>query len=189
VVAAPTAVTVDGNNATKLTDVLGQNNVVGSSVWSYNSPPSGTVNVVATGAAGTDFMLMVVRSYSGVDTAAPFGTPQSYNPVISTANMDVTGIGSDTGQLGALCGAARKGTANTTFSADATSPVSTERADITHSSGSPQISATVYEENGASGTIDMRVDMSENVQATAIGVSILPATASATRQRSAVFYP
>lgn len=188
-VAAPTGVTVDGNAATLVANALNPNDVVLASVWRYNNPPTGTVNVIATGAAGTDFTLIAVRSYSGVYAAGPVGTPVEFEPLGETTNIDANAIGSETGQLGLLCAVARKGTSNITFSADATAPVSTERADFTHSSGSAQISLAVYDEDGASSSIDMRINGSESVATAAVGVSLIPDPAGATRRRGAVALP
>lgn len=188
-VAVPTGVTVDGNAATNVAHALNPNNVIVASLWRYNNPPTGTVNVVATAAAGTDFTLLAVRSYSGVNTVgSPVGTPVEFEPPANTTNVDVDGIGSSVGGFVTACAVARKGTSNITFSADATGPTSTERVDITHSSGSAQISLAVYTEDGSASTTDIRMDVSESVQTAAVGVSLLP-SADLMRRRGAVVLP
>jgi len=188
-VVVPTNVTVNGVAATSVGNMVNSLNVVAASVWRHNNPPVGTVNVTATGGAGTDFMLMAVRSYGGVDTSNPIGTPVNKATSTASTDMDVDAISSGSGQLGVLCGTARKGGANVTFVPDATVPVSTEYADFTHSSGSPQISLAVYEEAGANPSIDMRVDVSESVQSAAVGVSLIPAIVSSVRPRPLVVFP
>lgn len=187
--AIPTGVTVDGNAATSVASRVEPNNVVAVRLFYYLNPPTGTANVVATGAAGTDFILTAVRSYNGVDTADALNTPANSTSLSASANMDVDSLPSAINQLGVLCGVSRKGTANITYTADATTPVSTEKVDLTHTSGSSQISLAMYEEAGDTTSINMRVDQSESTQNAAVAVSLKPLVTTTTRNRGVVLFP
>lgn len=188
-VAADTAVpTLGGNNTTQIgSGVTNGNNVVRVELYYYLNPPSGSQSIVSSPDATTDRNQTAVLEYTGVAQSSTFGT--AVTAQTASTNMDVNSIGSAVNELGILAGCARRGpVADTTASADATSPVSTERIDDPHSGESNTATIIAYEEAGAATSINMRVDLSEAVQWAAMGVSMRPAADPSTRQRSMVLF-
>jgi hypothetical protein len=167
-----TGVTVGGAAATLLVaSNSGASNPGRIELWYKLAPSTGTVSVVATGDATTDEMVTGVLTFKGVAQTSTFNTATSALSSAGSANMDVDSIASALGEMGVLCGYGR--TSTTTASADATSPVSTERYEDNQGATGGLVGVG-YTEDGAASTINMRVDLSASVQWAAAAVSMKP---------------
>ncbi len=188
-VAADTAVpTLGGNNMTQITGVTNSGNVVRAEMYYYLSPGSGSQSIVSFPAATTDRNQTTVLEYTGVAHTSTFGTPVTAQG--STVDINVDSISSAVGELGILGACLRRSTVSppSTVSADAATPVSTERVDVAHSQ-TTSTTIAAYEEAGAATSIDMRIDSNDAVQYAAIGVSMRAAADATVRPRSPVVFP
>ncbi len=179
-VASVSSVTVGGAAATFLVGQSNSGSVVRVEMWYKLAPATGTVSVVATGGAGTDFMVTGGLAFSGVAQSSTFNTPASLQNSGTTVN--VTSIASAVGEMVVGCEVARSGTA-VVFSAEGTPPTSTERYDNHHDTGTGTLAGAAYTEAGASPTVDLLVNLNESVQNAAVGVSMRPEATSSTRRR------
>lgn len=182
-VAAVSSVTVDGSNATLIT----AQNEVGTAamrveMWYHLSPGTGSKTVAVTYNASTTRALTQVISLTGVAASSVFGAASTAQA--SNSNVDINSIASAVGELGIACGVARTNT--TTASADATSPVSTEELETSHT-GASSFTSYLYSEAGAATSINMLIDLSVASQHAAIGVSVRPLV-SDFRKRQALLY-
>lgn len=176
-VQAPTGVTVGGDPMLLLDGAAHSGGVIYVSVFYKLAPLTGTRQVVATGHASNEATTVAWASYKGVAQSNTHNTVDTATSGgADNANMDVDGIASAVGELGLLCGAHR--TETITASADGTAPVSTEVFEKA-STVSPGGVAVIYQEAGASPTVDMRVDLTASTQWIARAVSIRAAADTA----------
>ena len=137
-------------------------------LWGKTAPLTGAQTVAVDASGGTiDYMATGVTSFKGAAQSGTFGTcvTDTTNP---GTNVDINAIGSAVGEMGVMGVSDNVGTA-TSCAPDAATPTSTERFNL-HSSS--QMSGCGYTEDGASGTIDMRVDISTSTAAAGAAVSI-----------------
>lgn len=170
-------VTVGGASATKVTGGAAQSadGGVRVSLFYKASPATGTQSIVVVGDSGTDRMTVESISLKGVDTGSPFNTVSTAVSNGST-NADVDALASATGELAVLCGVS--GSAAGSPSPDATSPVSTEQVDITHTDPT-SMHGFIYTEAGAPTSINMRVDLAASIRWAASAVSVRGLSSSA----------
>lgn len=181
--------TYGGNTMTLVTGATQtQATRVKTSLYYYVSPPSGSQTVaLATVSTNSNRYMMSVMTLAGTATTSIFNTAGT-NGGDSGQNLDVDGLASAVGEFAVACGL--QSTNAPVFSADATSPVSTEQLDedmtATDSIG---LSHFVYTEDGAATSINMRVDSTVSQYWSMVAVSIRPAVTATTQQQSPVFYP
>ena len=166
---AVSSVTVGGQAATLVPGcaINASPTTVRVEMWALVSPPTGvqSVSADASGGGGTnDEMAMSVLSFIGAATSNTFGTCVTLGA--TTAAVDLNSIGSAVGEMGVLGLAANAGP---TCSADATSPVSTERTEVTVPAN---ITNCSYTEDGAATSINMLVDLGTSQRVAAVAVSI-----------------
>jgi hypothetical protein len=166
-----TSVTIGGKAATHL---VGFNqttdNIVRADIWYKLAPPIGSQTVAVTSDATTDFTVTGVMTFKGVAQSSTFNTTAT--AAGTTANVDIAKIASAVGEMGVLCGAYRNEAA--TVSPDAEKPVSVERWERQHATGTSE-GGFGYTEDGAVNSIAMRVNLSVAKNWTVVGVSLRPA--------------
>jgi hypothetical protein len=184
-----TSVTVGGSAATLLNRVQNSANALSAELWYRLSPPAGLQTINVTNNAANDRTVTTAITLKGSDSAAPFGASiATSDPGSDNANVDINGIASAVGEMGILCGAAR--TNLTTASPDATSVTSIEEIEMVHGDATSNI-GFIYSEDGASPTIDMRVDLTPAARWAAVAVSVknLTVAPSTNRHRTGVILP
>lgn len=184
--ASTASVTVGGVAATQLTAVQTSDNLIRSVLFYKLAPATGSVTVQATPDTGSDLMAVGVLTFKGVAQSGTFNTAAT-NSSTGSANADVDGLASSVGELAVLCGATRLST--TTASPDATTPVSTEQLDYVTTGGAIFVRMFSYTEDGASSSINMRVDLAGSDRWAAAAVSLRPLLTTAVRHRSTVLLP
>lgn len=177
-VAQATSVTIGGQAMTALPSGAGVNSTTRlRAEWFYRLAPStGAQTVAVTGGAGTDRMVTTVITLKGAAQSSTFNTPSVLGSTAAGTNVDLNSIASAVGELGLLCGISRVETV--TPSPDAATPVSTELIEQPFNSGGTSTLGFIYSEDGASPTIDMRVDLSGNEIWAVSGVSVRAAAAA-----------
>lgn len=159
-----------------------------TSMYYYVNPASGTQTVAlpTVSTNSTRYALSVI-TLAGTATTSIFNTAGT-NGADSGTDLDVDSLASAVGEFGVACGA--QSTNAPAFSADATSPVSTEQLDedltATDSIG---LSHFIYTEDGAATSINIRVDSTVSQYWSMVAVSIRPAVAATVRRQGAVWYP
>lgn len=187
--AATSVPTYAGNNMTLVPGATqNQGGVMKTSLYYYVSPPSGSQTVtLPTVSANADRYMMSVITLAGTATTDIFNTAGT-NGAATGTNLDVDSLASAVGEFAVACGAQETNTP--AFSADATSPVSTEVVDEDMASiDGIGLSHFIYTEDGAATSINMRVDSTGNVDWSMVAVSIRPAASATVRCQSPVFYP
>ena len=182
--AGTASVTVGGAAATSLTAIQNADGLTRMAPFYRLAPATGTVNVAVTPDTGADRWVAGVAVFTGVAQTSTFNT-EGTNSSNATTNADIDALASAVGELGVLGGCVR--TATSTPSPDATAPTSTEILDVAHTNAT-SVRVFIYTEDGASSTIDMRVDLSASERWSGWAASLRP-TASAFRRRGAVMYP
>lgn len=164
--AAVVGVTVEGSAATLITGCAKTQGVVRTEIWYYLNPPTGAGVTVAVDTSGTatDATMTGTMSIKGVDTSNPFGTCSTDGTTDSS--VDINNITTTLNDL-VVIGVSANSTAS--CSADATSPVSTERFDANNGGN---LGGCGYTENGASPTTDMRVDLSGSLTHAEVAVAV-----------------
>lgn len=175
------SVTYGGNNATfHARQATG--GVTLAEMWYYPNPPASAQSVVATGGAGTDFMVTGVMTFTGSATTSPLGTAVPFTSG-GTTNVDLDAIASAVGEMGVACGNTRQANGSTvTVSADATVTASDEQFERRHSPESNSLAGWGYTEPGAATSINMRIDQSGSAQVSAVAASIAVAPAGASQR-------
>ena len=151
-------VTIGGQAATFLIGVNNSTNALRSDLWYKLSPPTGAQTVAASGGATVSRMVTGVMTFKNVAQTGTFNTAASVGSTGVTTNADLNSIASAVGEMVVLCGGDRVQTV--TPSPDATVPVSTERFELGFDSGGTTTLGFGYTEDGASPTVDMRIDLS-----------------------------
>lgn len=170
-------VTIGGASATQ---VIGQFNGVSirSVMFIKTAPATGVQSIVVNGDTGTDRLVVVAVSLKLVAQSSTLNTATGTGTTGAT-NLDINGIASAVGEFVFMCGAIR--TATVTPSPDATAPISTEIDDYAHTDGT-SVRAFAYWEDGATTSIDMRVDASASADWAGVAVSIRPQVLSQRRR-------
>lgn len=176
------AVTVGGVSATLIARSGSPDDLMRALLFRLLSPSTGSTTVSVTGDTGSDRLTVAVVDYEGVQG---FGTATTAGNN-SSSDVDVDGIASASGEVGVMGGCARSSAV--TVSADATAPTSTELIDTTHTDV-VSIRMFLYEEAGATTSINMRADLSVAERWAAVGVSMSPATATLIRRRGVIWLP
>lgn len=160
---------------------------VKASLFYYVNPPTGSQTVAMTRSTNANRYIMSVITLAGTATTSIFNTAGTAGGDTGT-DLDINTLASAAGEFGVACGG--QSTNAPAFSADATSPVSTEQvdADIT-ALDSIGVSHFIYTEDGASSSIDMRVDSDTSQYWSMVAVSIRPAATTTVRPRAVVVYP
>ncbi len=176
-----TAVTVEGAAATFL--VGASNAVIRTELWYKLAPTTGVgVTIAATGDATTDAMVTGAMSFKAVAQSSTFNTAASATG--SSADVDVVTIASAVGEMVAYCGAGQHLSA--TYSADAATPVSTERYEDLHSGLA--LGGFGYTEDGAATSINIRVDATTIINFAAVAGSMRPLAASTRRAVAPIMF-
>jgi hypothetical protein len=163
--AAVVGVTVAGQAATLVTGCARTQSTLRTEIWYYLSPPSGAQTVAAdTSGTTTDATFTSVISLSGAATSSTFstcvldGTSDStvtITGITTTVNDFVVGVTSASGSR--------------TCSAEATSPVSTERVE---GNNGGNVTQCVYTEAGGASTTDININLSASVTHADVGVAV-----------------
>lgn len=172
--AGPASVTYGGNAMTLVPGATQtQGSLMKTSIFYYVSPPSGSQTVAMNASTNSNRYMMSVITLAGTATTSIFNTAGT-NGAASGTNLDVDGLASAVGEFAVACGAQE--TNSPAFSADATSPVSTEQVDEDMTSiDAIGLSHFIYTEDGAATSIDMRVDSTVSQDWSMSAVSIRPA--------------
>lgn len=145
-----------------------------SSLFYILSPPSGAQTVAMTRSTNANRYSMSVLTLKRTALVSTFNTAATFSST-SSANIDIDGLASASGEFAVMCGMQVSNAP--IISPDATAPVSTEQVDVDHTD-STGLSHFVYTENGASTSINMRVDTDTTATTTlptaAVAVSIRP---------------
>ena len=184
--AITTAPTVGGQNASLVTGAvrtLTANNSRRVEMWYKLAPPTGSQTIAVTSPAVTDQTLTGVLSYKSVAQSSTWGTA-SVAEGGSNSDIDLFNIVSAVNEMGVMCGATQNAGTPATFTADANTPVSTERLDVAHSTGST-MSLGMYEETGTASNFDMRMNSSITSNWIAVASSMKPLAAT-TRASSSI---
>lgn len=176
-------VSVGGASALLIDRAQSTDNLVRALLFARVNPSTGSATIAVTGDTGSDRLVVGVLDYADVASSGSFGAPV-INGSSGSNNVDVDGVPSSIGELGVMGGCAR--TSAVTVSADPTAPVSTERLNAAHTD-SVSIRLFAYDEPGASGTINMRADLSVSERWAAVGVSMR--SASTFRRKPMVVIP
>ncbi len=147
---------------------------VKSSLFYYVSPPSGAQTVNMTRSTNANRYMMSVLTLKGTALVNIFNTAGTFGSDAAT-NIDIDSLASASGEFAVMCGLQQTNTP--VISPDATSPVSTERAEVDHTD-STGLTHFVYTEDGAVTSINMRVDSDTSVYTSAVAVSIRPAAST-----------
>lgn len=162
------SVTVGGENATHVAGAHGAANTTRADLYYLVNPPTGTQQIIATADASVNTMATAAISLKGVASTSTLNTAKT-NAANSGMDIDVDTLASAVGELGLLCGTVRTNTP--TVSPDATAPTSTERVEYASMQSFGQI-VFIYTEDGATTSIDMRVDSDTSINWAAAAVSI-----------------
>jgi hypothetical protein len=166
------SVTIGGQAATFLDGVNNSTNALRVELWYKLSPLTGAQTVAVTPDATTDRMVTGVMTFKNVAQTSTFNTPSTLGSSASGTDADLDSIASAVGELAVLCGQSRVLTS--TPSPDATAPVSTERYELGFDSGGTTTMGFGYTEDGASPTINMRIDLATSELWALVGVSMRP---------------
>ncbi len=161
-------VTVGGASATKISSSESADGGIRAVLFAKIAPSTGIQSIVTVGDSGTDRMIVGSISFKGIDASSAFNTA-STNASNGSLNADVDTLASASGEVGVLCGSVA--TLAAAPSPDATSPVSVERIDLSHSD-STSMHGFIYTEDGASPSINMRVDLASSARWAASAVSV-----------------
>jgi hypothetical protein len=153
-----TNVTIGGQAATFLVGQNNSTNALRVDLWYKLAPLTGAQTVAATGEASASRMVTGVMTFKNVAQTSTFNTPASIGSTGVGTDADLDNIPSAVGELVALCGGVRVQTINA--SPDATVPVSTEQYELGFDSGGTTTKGFGYTEDGASPTVNMRIDFS-----------------------------
>lgn len=182
------APTINGVSMTHLAGVTHNGNVVRADLYYMLNPPAGSQAVVTSPNAATDRHVTGVVSYSGVAQSSTFNTPKTTAVGLTSADVDIDTLASAVTEVAVMCISQR---GSVTFSADATTPISTERIDVAQAGDGNSVTLGLYEEDGAATSIDMRVNSTTSSQVAAVAVSIRAAaeTGGGRRSTGAVILP